>query len=36
MNGMETLRMDDADFLVGGADANTALTITVEGDLFIE
>ena len=29
------LRMDDTDFLVGGADTNTALTITVEGDLFI-
>ena len=30
------MRMDLADFLVGGADANTALSITIEGDLFIE
>jgi len=29
------LRMDPADYLVGGADANTALTIDLEGDIYV-
>lgn len=30
-----SLRLDSTDFLVGGADLNTALTMTIEGDLEV-
>lgn len=34
-NWYGALRLDPADFLVGGASANTALTITGEGEIFV-